>query len=75
MLIDFTIHLFTSYLLFALLAHRLYVTEAIYLTLLLGIFKEQFIDVYYLGNDFSLIDMGGNLVGCILGLFVTFQVK
>ena len=64
---DLVVHAFTSYCLMSLLVHRLYLTEALYLTLLMGLFKEQFIDVYYLKNDFELIDMLGNIIG--IGIF------
>lgn len=74
-MLDFTLHLFTSYLLVALFSQRLYYTEALYMTLLLGIFKEQGLDVYYLKQDFSLIDMGGNLTGCLISFFVVMKVK
>jgi len=73
-MLDFTLHLFTSYLIVALLSHRLAITEALYITLLLGLFKEQFLDVYYLKSDFSLIDMGGNIVGCVLSMFFILKI-
>jgi hypothetical protein len=58
MMQDILIHAFTSYCIISLLVHRLYLTEALYLTILLGVFKEQFIDVYYLQNDFNFIGIG-----------------
>ena len=74
MIQDILIHAFTSYCIMALLAHRLYLTEALYLTILSGIFKEQFIDVYYLHNDFSYLDMLGNMLG--IGLFfILIKIK
>ena len=74
-MLDFTLHFFASYLIVSLLAHRLYMTEALYLTILIGLFKEQFIDVYYLHQDFSIVDMGGNLAGCLLSMFIIIKIE
>ena len=74
MIQDILIHAFTSYCIIALLSHRLYLTEALYLTILLGVFKEQFIDVYYLHNDFSYLDMLGNMLGIVL-FFILIRIK
>jgi hypothetical protein len=73
MIQDIIIHAFTSYCLMSLLVHRLYITEALYITLLAGVFKEQFIDVYYLHNNFDYLDMLGNLIG--IGLFFIVAIK
>jgi hypothetical protein len=75
MIQDLIIHAFTSYCLISLLAHRLYITEALYLTLLAGVFKEQFFDVYYLQNDFSYLDMLGNVIGIVLFFIAAIKIK
>ena len=72
--LDFYIHLCVSGSIYLLLRELFNIKVSFILCFLVGIFKEQFLDVYYLLNDFSINDMKGNITGIILAAFLDYSL-
>jgi len=72
--LDFYIHLCVSGSIYLLLRELFNIKVSFILCFLIGIFKEQFLDVYYLLNDFSINDMKGNITGIILAAFLDYSL-
>ena len=72
--LDYQIHFCVSASIYLLLRELFNIKVSFILCFLVGIFKEQFLDVYYLLNDFSINDMKGNITGIILAAFLDYSL-
>jgi hypothetical protein len=72
--IDFYIHLSVSASIFLLLRELFNVKVSFILCFLVGVFKEQFYDVYHLHSDFDVIDIAANLIGITSALLLDYLV-
>ena len=72
--LDFIIHLSVSASIYLLLRELFNYRVSIILCFLIGIFKEQFLDVYYLKHTFEVIDILGNVAGIILAFILDKKI-
>ena len=72
--LDFIIHLSVSASIYLLLRELFNYRVSIILCFLINIFKEQFLDVYYLKHTFEVVDIYGNLIGIILAFILDKKI-
>ena len=72
--LDYQIHFCVSASIYLLLRELFNIKVSFLLCFLIGIFKEQFYDVYYLLNDFSVKDVYGNVSGIIFASILDYLI-
>ena len=72
--LDFIIHLSVSASIYLLLRELFNYRVSIILCFLIGVFKEQFLDVYYLKHTFEVVDILGNVTGIILAFILDKKI-
>jgi len=72
--LEFFIHLSVSASIYLLLRELFNYRVSIILCFLIGVFKEQWHDVYYLGSTFNVIDILGNVTGIILAFILDKKI-
>ena len=72
--LDFIIHLSVSASIYLLLRELFNYRVSIILCFLIGVFKEQFLDVYYFKHTFEIVDILGNVTGIILAFILDKKI-
>jgi len=74
--LEFYLHLFASAGIYLLTSEYLSTRTSVLITFLIGVFKEQFLDVYIIKSNFNVIDIYSNCIGILLAfLFDKYILK